>query len=55
MGGRADAQQCLELYNESVKMLIEQHKAEDAATERSCIAESLRDIFCVAPKRCIES
>ena len=49
------AQQCLELYNESVKMLIEQYTAEDAATERSCIAESLRDIFCVAPKRCIES
>ena len=55
MGGRTDAQQCLELYNESVKMLIEQHEAEDAATERSRIAESLRDIFCVAPKRCIES
>ena len=49
------AQQCLEYYNESVKMLIEQYTAEDAATERSCIAESLRDIFCVAPKRCIES
>lgn len=45
------AQQCLELYNQSVKMLIEQYMAEDAATERSCIAESLRDIFCVSATR----
>ena len=38
MGGMTEAQQCLELYNESVKMLIEQYTAEDADTERSCIA-----------------
>ena len=49
------AQQCLDLYNETVKMLIEQYTAEDAATERSCIAESLRDIFCVAPQRPLKS
>lgn len=41
------AQQCLEFYNSAVQMLIEQYMAEDAATERSCVAESLRDIFCV--------
>ena len=45
--GQTNPQQCLEFYNSSVKTLIDQYLSEDAATERSCIAESLRDIFCV--------
>lgn len=49
--GQTDAQQCLQFYNASVPVLIEQYMSEEAATERSCIAESLRDIFCVSKER----
>lgn len=38
---------CLAFYNEMMEALVNQYMAEDEAHERSCIAESISDAFCV--------
>lgn len=45
--GTFDLATCVNFYGEINTVLIEQYQAEDEANERNCIAESLRDVYCV--------
>lgn len=42
-----DLNNCISFFGEITTILFEQYEAEDNATERCCIAESLRDVYCV--------
>lgn len=43
-----DINTCMNFYQEFMQLLITQYHAEEDATERSCVAESIRDILCVS-------
>lgn len=43
-----DLNTCISFFGEITTILFEQYEAEDNATERCCIAESLRDVYCVS-------
>ena len=49
-----DYNTCMTFYKEVIEILINQYHAEEDATERSCIAESIRDIFCVLIDPCFD-
>lgn len=42
-----DLNNCISFFGEITTILFEQYEAEDNATERCCIAESLSDVYCV--------